>query len=80
MKKTCMLLAVFATICTTGCEKNDVPDVQDVHNIQVDGQAMTQQAFLETFCTTKKDHPTCMKVAHAMRQDSAKRDKPIPRF
>lgn len=41
---------------------------------------MTQQAFLEKFCVGKKENPTCMKVAHAMVQDSAKRDKPIPSF
>lgn len=51
---------------------DDVPKVEDPHNIVVDGQPMTQAAFIEKYCAGKADNATCMTVLAAKRQDSTR--------
>ena len=76
--KTTHAACVFA-VFLVGCS-DSVPSVADPHNITVNGEPMTQQAFLETFCAGKKDHETCLKVNRAMIQDSVKGKEAPPRF
>lgn len=51
---------------------DSVPKVEDPHNIVVDGQPMTQAAFIEKYCAGKSDNATCMTVLAAKRQDSTR--------
>ena len=45
----------------------------DVYKRQVvDGQPMTQAAFIEKYCAGKADNATCMTVLAAKRQDSTR--------
>lgn len=49
-----------------------IPRVDDPHRIVVDGQPMTQVAFLQRYCQGEDLHPTCSKVAQAMLQDATR--------
>ena len=65
--------ALFLTACNDG-----VPSVKDPHHVEVDGEKMTQLAFLEKYCIGKTTSETCHKVKHAMIQDSTR--GVVPRF
>lgn len=66
------LIALLAA-CSDG-----VPKIDDPHNVIVDGQKMTQAAFLEKYCIGKGNNETCLKVDHAKRMDATK--GAVPRF
>lgn len=68
-----LLLALALTACSSG-----VPTVADPHNIVVDGQKMTQAAFLEKYCAGKATDATCVAVTKAMSADSTR--GAVPRF
>lgn len=67
MHKLAMLSPLVA-VMLVGCGK-PVPNVEDPHRIVVDGQPMTQVAFLDRYCQDKAAHPTCLEVSHAMLAD-----------
>jgi hypothetical protein len=50
------------------CER-EVPRVDDPNNIVVNGEKMSQDAFLEKYCIGKEKHPTCSKVLDAATQN-----------
>ena len=43
----------------------EVPHVDDPHNIVVNGEEMSQADFLDKYCIGKESHPTCSKVVDA---------------
>ena len=59
--------AIFVSACSDG-----VPNVEDPHNIVVNGIHMTQAEFLETYCTGKSNNETCGKVVIAKHKDSTR--------
>jgi len=66
-------IIVLLSACT-----DDVPAVDDPHNIVVSGQKLKQFEFLQKYCVEKPNNGTCLKVKNAMALDSAKGD--VPRF
>jgi hypothetical protein len=50
------------------CER-EVPHVDDPNNIVVNGQEMSQAAFLDKYCIRKESDPTCSKVLNAATQN-----------
>jgi hypothetical protein len=72
-------IALFQIVMLLACSKgDDVPKIDDPHNVVVNGQKMTQRAFLEKYCVAKVDNETCGKVSHAMEQDAT--HGVVPRF
>jgi hypothetical protein len=51
-------------IFVLACER-EVPQVDDPHNIVVNGKEISQDAFLAKYCIGKENHPTCSKVLDA---------------
>jgi hypothetical protein len=74
MKK---ILAMIGIMCLSACDQG-VPTVNDPHNITVNGEKMTQWAFLDKYCVEQVADPTCAKVKHAMHKDDTRRG--VPRF
>lgn len=70
---------ILAAVVLAGCS-DPVPAVADPHNIVVEGKAMTQQEFLNTYCQGNKDNPTCLTVTKAMAEDSTKSKNGPARF
>lgn len=66
--RTLTLLA--ATLLLAACQK--VPAVADPHHIAIDGQPMTQHAFLQRYCPGQQMHPTCAAVSDAMLHDATR--------
>jgi hypothetical protein len=75
MKKI-LLAASFLPLVLAGCD-SAVPNVQNPHNIVVNGEKMTQAAFLKKYCTGDGYGKTCMAVQQAMRSDATK--GPVPK-
>jgi|APEBP8051072661_1049379.scaffolds.fasta_scaffold00625_9 uncharacterized protein YcfL len=63
---------IIPALLLAACGDDGVPKVEDPHNIVVDGQPMTQAAFIEKYCAGKADNATCMTVLAAKRQDSTR--------
>lgn len=80
MKK--ILTAILLTGFLAACSNDDVPNVEDPHNVVVDGQKITQADFLQKYCVGKELNETCTKVKNAMAMDSTQSKSPggIPRF
>ena len=78
MKKL-MFASLAVAAALAGCS-DPVPKVADPKNIVVNGETMTQQAFLEKYCTGQTLHETCVKVSQAMVIESTKSKNGIPRF
>lgn len=80
MKK--ILTATLLTGFLAACSSDDVPKVEDPHNVIVDGQKMTQADFLQKYCVGKELNETCAEVKNAMAIDSTRSKTPgvIPRF
>ncbi|SOD39907.1 hypothetical protein [Nitrosovibrio sp. Nv4] len=55
-------------IFVLACER-EVPQVDDPHNIVVNGKEMSQAAFLDKYCIRKENHPTCSEVLNAATQN-----------
>ena len=55
---------LLPAIAVLACER-EVPHVDDPHNIVVNGEEMSQAAFLNKYCTEKIEDPTCSKVLDA---------------
>lgn len=66
-----LIAIATSTLLLVACG-DDVPTVEDPHNIVVEGIAMTQVAFLKKYCAGKADNATCMTVLVAKRQDSTR--------
>lgn len=66
-----LISSVVMTLLLVAC-KNDVPNVEDPHNIVIDNQKMTQAAFLEKYCASKSNDENCMKVLQAKQHDSTR--------
>lgn len=60
-----MLLALLSA-CS-----DQVPTIEDPHHPNVNGAAMTPNAFLEKYCVGKIDNATCAKVRTANSLDAA---------
>lgn len=67
-----MLLVILGLMA---CSKG-VPNISDPHNIEVDGQKLTQKEFLEKYCTKEQGNATCIQVSNAMGLDAAKGGTP----
>jgi hypothetical protein len=74
-----LFFPIIVATAVIGCSDN-VPSVQDPHNIIISGTPMTQQAFLEKYCAGKAQHETCSKVYRAMIADSTKSKSGVVRF
>jgi hypothetical protein len=70
---TLSLIIGLLSACT-----DDVPAVDDPHNIVIGGQKLKQVEFLQKYCVEKPAHETCMKVKNAMSKDFTKGE--VPRF
>lgn len=70
---TLMAISLLITACNQG-----VPEVNDPHNVVVNGKKMTQLEFLEKYCVATVADENCAKVSYAMRQDSVTGG--VPRF
>jgi len=57
---------------------DDVPTVDDPHNIVINGEKMKQTDFIKKYCIDKPTNGTCLKVEHAISQDATKGE--VPRF
>ena len=64
------MLAVVAVIGLAGCG-DDVPSVQDPSRIVIHGKMLSQQEFLSTYCTNKKDNDTCTRVSKSISPTTA---------
>lgn len=78
MKK--ILTVTLLTIFLAACSSDDVPKVEDPHNVIVDGQKMMQADFLQKYCVGKELNETCAKVKNAMAMDSTRSSSGIKRF
>lgn len=65
------LMALLPLLLLAAC-KDEVPKVDDPHNIVVDGKPITQLAFVNKYCMETATNETCVKVRRAMLQDSTK--------
>ncbi|CAA9890770.1 hypothetical protein METHB2_290017 [Candidatus Methylobacter favarea] len=77
MKKISPVILLSTLLAACG---EDVPTVEDVHNVEVGGQKMSQADFLQKYCIGKELNETCAKVKNAMATDSTKSPGGIPRF
>lgn len=75
MKKVFYVATLLPVLFLSACG-DGVPNVVDPHNIVVNGQKMTQDAFIEKYCPGKETNETCNKVKLAARMDSARPGKP----
>ena len=55
---------LLPAIAVLACER-EVPHVDDPTNIVVNDERMSQDAFINKYCTEKIDDPTCSKVVDA---------------
>lgn len=55
---------LLPAIAVLACER-EVPQVDDANNIVVNGEEMSQEAFINKYCIEKIDDPTCSKVVDA---------------
>lgn len=70
------LLAVAAILAACG---DKVPDIQDPKNPVVNGKAMTQREFLDTYCLgDNKTAPSCTRIMVDRRQSVT--DGPMPKW
>lgn len=67
--------ALLGALVLTACGDN-VPPVEDPHNIVVDGKKMTQAEFLEKYCAGKGSNETCVNVLQAKQKDSTRGEMP----
>ena len=51
-------------IFVLACER-EVPHVDDLDNIVVDGEEISQTDFINKYCSGKENSPTCSKVLDA---------------
>lgn len=63
-------LALLTLTLLAACNK--VPAVADPHHITIDGQPLTQMAFLERYCSGQPLQPTCAAVSQAMLRDATR--------
>lgn len=60
------MVAVVVAVAGLAACGDDVPSVQDPSRIVIHGKMLSQQEFLSTYCTNKKDNDTCMRVSKSM--------------
>ena len=61
------IVAAAAAFMVVGCDIADrVPHVEDPQKNVVNGQPMTQMAFVEKYCTGETTNENCVKVRGAM--------------
>lgn len=72
-------LALFG-IFLSACVDKSVPDVEDPNNVVINGESMTQRAFIEKYCIGKPKNETCLKVQHAGAIANIKSENGVPRF
>lgn len=77
--KTFVLAAAFGFFLSA-CDFDSVPHVLDPKNVVVNGEPMTQRAFIEKYCIGKPNNETCLKVQHAWSASGAKSKTGVPRF
>ena len=62
---------LMAVVVLAGCG-DDVPTVQDPNRIVIRGKLLSQQEFLNAYCTKSKDNATCVRVSKAMSAETAR--------
>lgn len=77
--KTIFLAAVLGAFLSA-CEFDSVPHIKDPNNIVVNGEPMTQRAFIEKYCVGKPLNETCIKVQRAWSVAGGKSKTGVPRF
>jgi hypothetical protein len=77
--KTLFMVALLG-VCLSACIDNSVPHVEDPDNVLVNGEPMTQRAFIEKYCIGKPNNETCLKVQHAGAVANLKSKTGVPRF
>jgi hypothetical protein len=81
MKNRAILITTFLLILLTACKteevpKDEVPTVDNPHNIIVDGKNITQANFLQKYCINKEENENCIKVQSAMALDAVEGNSP----
>lgn len=72
MKYVKPLFFIFGLILTS-CSNADVPTINDLNNIIVDGKKMTKTEYFQKYCASKPEkqgNDTCEKVRISMLSDS----------
>jgi hypothetical protein len=80
MKTSTFVLVVVLGTCLSACEFDSVPNIQDPNNVVVNGEPMTQRAFIEKYCVGKPLNETCIKVQRAGSISNLKSKNGVPRF
>ena len=71
-----ILFLVPAIIGLLSACTDDVPTVDDPHNIVINGEKIKQTDFIKKYCIDKPTNGTCLKVEHAISQDATKGEAP----
>lgn len=74
------LFVVIIGITISACsEADNVPTINDINNIVVDGTKMTKEEFFQKYCSGQvrgqKENETCAKVKHSVYTDFIKGTK-----
>lgn len=77
MKKI-IIITSLSIFFLTACKSDGVPNIENPHNIVVDGQKITQSDFLQKYCVGIRNNKTCEIVQNAMMMDATKGE--VPRF
>jgi len=69
---------MLLTACdkTEKLPKDEVPRVDNPHDVVVDGQNITQANFLQKYCINKEENENCIKVQNAMALDTIEGNSP----
>lgn len=70
-----LLIMCYALFALAGCG-DDVPKVQNPHNIVIDGKKLTHAEYLDKFCVGKANNGTCLSVLQAKKKDSTRGEMP----
>jgi len=75
-----IVLGTMLGLCLVACKVDSVPHVEDPNNVVVNGEPMTQRAFIEKYCIGKPQNETCIKVQNAGAVSNIKDKTGVPRF
>lgn len=69
-KFSIILVALLLTACNQPQEQDDIPAVDDPHNIIIDGKLVKPMEFNDRYCRAKPEHKSCLAVQKAIHYDS----------
>jgi hypothetical protein len=76
MKYTKLFVVIIGITISACSEADNVPTINDINNIVVDGVKMTKQEFFQKYCSGlvrgQKENETCSKVRISMVVDEVK--------